>query len=542
VLFCLAVAFAHAGEAGEELRLRFDSQAQSGRMVVGDALIYSFETVHRFYDRRGYLPAWSDERGFTTMADRLLQVIGEAEAEGLRPTDYHLDAMRQIRADFEATRDAQRRIRLRTDFDLLATDAFMTLGAHYLAGRLDPVTVDPQWHATRRATDMSHRLSEALRTQTVYRSLKEMLPPQAEYAQLREELARFRAIAARATAWPRVPDGPSLELGSTGPRVVALKDRLGRFGYYEAPEDESEDAAATFGADLRDAVIAFQRRYSLADDGVVGPRTLAALNASLDDRINQIMANMERWRWLPESLGARHIRVNIAGFDVRVFDQGEQIWITRAIVGRTYRRTPVFTGSMTYMVLNPSWELPNSIAVRDKLPLIKRDISVLNDQKIAVLQGWGANERVIDPATVNWNELSSARFPYRLRQRPGPQNALGQVKFMFPNRFNVYLHDTPTRGLFARARRDFSSGCIRTENPLELAELLLKGQEGWSRERIDSILASGRETTVTLSRPVPVHILYWTAVVEDGRVHFHDDIYERDGRVVAALKARPPQP
>ena len=264
------------------------------------------------------------------------------------------------------------------------------------------------------------------------------------------------------------------------------------------------------------------------------------MNAPVEDRLRQIELNMERWRWLPQDLGRRHVIVNIAGFDVDVVDAGSVVMSMRAMVGRTYRRTPVFSGSMTYLVLAPFWHVPHSLAVRDQLPLIRRDRQHFSRLGIRVFQGWGADAAEIDPSSVDWSTVTARDFPYRLRQDPGPLNALGRVKFMFPNKFNVYLHDTPSRELFDRPQRDFSSGCIRVERPIELAEFLLAGTD-WSRERIEASIERRREQTIPLSEPVAVHILYWTAWVEtDGTLHFRRDIYERDERLANALRAEAP--
>lgn len=310
-----------------------------------------------------------------------------------------------------------------------------------------------------------------------------------------------------------------------------------------AATDEAIGATIAQDAELYDETLAesvrvFQRRASLDPDGVIGERTLRQLNVSTAERVAQLEANLERWRWLPDDLGRRHIRVNIADFSLEARADGVVERRHDVIVGRLYRRTPVFSASMSYVVVNPWWETPHSLAVRDKLPAFQRDPATVTHLGFQVVSREGA---VVDPATIDWTSLSASNFPYRIRQSPGPMNALGEVKLMFPNRHNVYLHDTPTRDLFAQTRRDFSSGCVRVRDPLALTAWALAETPGWTPERVTALAAGSTETPVTLARAVPVHILYWTAVMDDATgVRFVDDLYNRDGRLLAALSEAPP--
>jgi murein L,D-transpeptidase YcbB/YkuD len=270
--------------------------------------------------------------------------------------------------------------------------------------------------------------------------------------------------------------------------------------------------------------------------------TLAELNVAPARRVRQLELNLERWRWLPQDLGHRHILVNIAGFELDVVEDGQTVLDMRVVVGRPYRRTPVFSDTMRYLVLSPYWHVPRNIAVRDKLPLIKRDPAYLAKQELRLFAREGGTVREVDASAVDWTAVTPANFTYELRQEPGPLNALGRVKFMFPNKYNVYLHDTPARELFARASRDFSSGCIRLEKPLELAVQLLRHDPRWTRMRLDSMIAQRVERMVPLAEPVPVHLLFWTAwAAPDGSIHFRRDLYGRDARLERALVAPAPQ-
>jgi murein L,D-transpeptidase YcbB/YkuD len=275
----------------------------------------------------------------------------------------------------------------------------------------------------------------------------------------------------------------------------------------------------------------------------VGPNTLAALNETVEERLRQIEVNMERWRWLPRSLGDRFIRVNIADFKMELTEAGQRVIDMRVMVGKDYRRTPVFSDIMTYLVINPHWNIPRDLALEDKIPRIRDDPDYLAEHKIRVLSGWGSDAVELDPSTVDWVGITATNFSMRLRQDPGPTNALGRIKFMFPNRFNVYLHDTPSKDLFEHPVRAFSSGCIRLEEPIDLAEYLLRGYPEWTRPAIIAAIETGEEKTLRLLEPIPVHILYCTAWVGDGgEVHFRRDIYGRDKAVADALRSLPPTP
>ena len=287
----------------------------------------------------------------------------------------------------------------------------------------------------------------------------------------------------------------------------------------------------------------FQWRHGLTADGVLDAATRAELNVSAERRVEQLELNLERWRWLPQDLGRRHIIVNIAAFELEVVEDEAVVLAMRVVVGRPYQHTPVFSDTMRYLVLNPYWQVPHDIAVKEVLPRVQRDLSYLAQQKMQVFQGWGPEAEEIDPATVDWSAITPASFPFRLRQDPGPINALGRIKFMFPNKFNVYLHDTPARPLFDETRRDFSHGCIRIQKPIELALYLLRKDPHWNRETLLRALDEVVDRSVPLPEPIPIHLLYWTAWAdEDGTIQFRRDIYGRDAPLLEALRApRPPK-
>jgi L,D-transpeptidase YcbB len=541
----LAAAFAAAPARGtradviaDRLRARLETAAQEPTaLVVADRPLFAPAVVGRFYERRIYRPAWLDSgAGFDRIRD-LLDAIRAADRHGLEPSDYHLRTLqvflwRTAGAALGASADPE----LLVDLELVATDAFLVYGAHLLAGRVDPVRLTSDWRASPGDADLAQILEATLARGSVRDGLDRLPPAAPAYARLQGGLARYRDLAARG-GWRTLPAGPKLEAGTIAEPVRLLRQRLAATGDLEGAGDL---ASTTFDDAVDRAVRAFQARHGLEVDGVVGPSTLAALNVTASERAAQIALDLERWRWLPRDLGRRHLVVNVPAFELRVVEDEEVVMAMRAVVGKPYRSTPIFSATMTYLVVSPYWHVPPGIAARDILPAVKKDPAYLAERGIRVFQGWGAEQREIDPAIVNWKSLSASKFPYRFRQEPGDKNSLGRIKFMLPNFHNVYLHDTPMRELFLPARRDFSSGCIRLERPFDLADYVLRGDDKWTRDALIAAAAVDAETTIPLPEPIPVHILYWTSWVDDGEVEFREDVYGRNPALAAALAQPPP--
>ena len=503
---------------GENLRLRMEAQADP--LAVGVLRGPAGQLVQRFYSERAYQPAWSIENRPSHQVNELRELVAAAFAHGLEPSDYHWETLEKINGRPEAVST--------TDLELAATSAYLGLASHFLSGYVDPAQLDKDWQVERKSIDLVAHLEQALATGRIGASLAELLPQHTGYQQLVGQLAALRMQP----DWPVVPAGPALEPGSAGDRVVALRARLAAAGLLV----DNDLTDATFDSAVAEAVKTFQQRHGLEDDGVVGRKTLQEMNTDRNQRIQQVMVNLERWRWLPNDLGRRHLRVNIAAYQLEAWQDGSRQLDMKVIVGKDYRRTPVFSEQLRYLVLNPRWVVPRRIAVEDKLPLFRKDPTVISAMGFDIFQGWADNQAPVDPATIDWRSLDARSFPYRLVQRPGPKNALGRIKFMLPNRFNVYLHDTPDRHLFERNDRNFSSGCIRVHRPLELAEWVLGETPGWSRAEIDRALVTKKEKTVNLQATIPVHIQYMTAWVDAaGQLQLRRDAYGRDRAVAASL-------
>ena len=526
-------------QVAEHLRNRIEAAGVPPKLYVGEELIYASSMLPKFYERRTYRPAWSSSGRPVEHVEDLLKAVRNADLEGLTPGDYHLG---RIEATLNQIRQSMQKglvlsPGILVDLDLLLTDAFLILGSHLLSGRVNPETIDSEWHAVRRQADLAGVLEKALDSVGIERSLAILLPPQTAYAGMREALKFYRKIAAKG-GWSTVPEGPELVQGHSGERVAALARRLAATADLSPSEVGEEDL---FDEAVDKALRRFQKRHGLHVNGVVTPATLSALNVSVEERIRQIELNMERWRWLPQKLGENHVMLNIANYGLDVVETGVTVMTLRAVVGRPYRRTPVFSDSITYVVFNPYWFVTTNIATQDILPILQKDPGYLTRKKIRVFKGWGSAAIEIDPATIDWSKITARNFPYALRQDPGSENALGQIVFRFPNKYNVYMHDTPARDLFVHPQRSFSSGCIRLENPIELAIYLLRGDANWQRKQIEEAIKKGKEQTVRLPKPTPTHLLYWTAWVdEDGIVQFRKDIYERDEHLYEALKEPAP--
>ncbi len=497
-------------------------RVQGGDDEIEGVVLQGTQILAEFYARRDFRPVWQDP----VRVQELLGLLEAAAGHGLDPADYFIGQLRDLigRPGTEPQAVAER--------ELLLTEALIRYGYQRRFGKVDPASQEPAWNFARSfaaGIDAAAALANALNAPSLAAHVESVLAEGALYRALRIALARYRAAVA-AGGWPEVPAGPTLRPGDRDGRVAALRERLRRQPGFDAAMPEPEPAEL-FDTGLEQVVRSFQERHGLAADGVVGVRTLAALNVPASVRVDQIRLSLERLRWLAGGIPRTYVVVNVAGFRVGFVRDQQTVWSSRVVVGRAARQTPVFRGEMTYLELNPTWTVPPTILREDILPKVKKDPGYLRRERISVLD---RNGREVDPASVNWAAYGRM-VPYTLRQEPGPANALGRIKLMFPNPHSVYLHDTPSRELFTRPERTFSSGCIRVEDPLALAELVLDSPL-WTRASLEAAIATGETQRITLPTPVPVLVVYLTAVADaDGVTRFFRDVYGRDPRLLKAL-------
>ena len=526
-IFLSLAVFSHADDTAdrEALRLEIEALMTTGRLSAGEIEIASANLLFEIYERRDFAPTWNDE----DQIEELIAAIRATDDDGLNPQDYHLTEIERV---FAALQEG--RLSSPAEWaahDLMLTDALARLGYHQLFGKVNPYTLDPHWNFRRELndTDPATAIQAAIDSPSLADFLETVFPRAWVYQQYKIGLARYREIAADG-GWGEIPGGPVIRPDSTDPRLPLLAQRLAITG--DVTLDQQPDQMTVYDEPFQEAVKRFQERHGLIVDAIIGPSTVRALNVSAEERVRQLELNLERARWVMDDMEDDFVLVNIAGFRAYVVRDREIVWETKVQVGRTYHQSPVFRDEIKYVVINPTWTVPYSIATRDMLPAIKQDPNYLTSRNFDVKDRQG---RIVDPDSIDWSQLSRRNFPYTFVQRPGPTNALGRIKFMFPNVHAVYLHDTPSRHLFSRAERAFSYGCIRVEDPFAFGEELL-GSKGWTQERIEEVVDGGEMTTVYLPEPLPVLLLYWTAHVDpDGVVYFYDDVYGRDPAIARAL-------
>jgi len=464
----------------------------------------------------------------SSRANALISRLKNAEADGLDPNDYPSKQLATISATGPSADKRGLAI-----IELYFSSAFLEYASDLKVGRFLPSKVDPNFFIESRTIDQQAALKDLAQTDSIDRFFDAWQPPGQRYAALRTVLAKYRALAAKG-GWNTVPLGESIKPGMSDPRIPAIRARLSLTDVASGEVGTAE--GQLYGNALVEVVKRFQARQGLEGDGVIGSTTIVAMNVPVQERIKSIILAMERLRWMPENLGQQYLIVNIAGFELRRVNAGKVEERIAVVVGKPYHRTPVFSDRIRFLEFNPYWNVPPDIAVNEELPVLRRNPAGLSAQGFEVVRG----NQVSDPSSVDWSSVGPGHFPYQLRQRPGPNNALGRVKFMFPNPHNVYLHDSPARNLFERNVRAFSHGCIRLSRPLDLAEQVLRvgGVQGWTKERINDVVASTKNTVVNLREPLPVHITYLTAWADDGVANFRQDIYGHDAKLLAALEGK----
>jgi L,D-transpeptidase YcbB len=475
---------------------------------------HQWEHAQKAYKLNSRGPLWLQEDGIGKRVKSLTNVLTSAHADGLRLDEYPIAELVKATNYVNGTKKPEAQ-QLATA-DVLYTVAFVALAEDLLAGQVDPRSVSQAWNIDPQEEGIDSAIVRVIRSEKLEEPLASLRPADKQYAFLRDQLAKYRELAA-AGGWQPIPAGKPLKRGDrdSRARIAALEARLRAEGLLESSGSDSAGARAVYDQRHAAAVAQFQAMHAIGVDSMLGAETLEALNKPASFRLGQIAANLERLRWMPRSTGSRYIMVNVPAFRLEGYENGEKAIEMKVIVGAEYeeRATPVFSDTMAYVVFRPYWNVTDDIANNEIWPLIRSNPGYMQANNYETFQEGGQT---------------------RIRQRPGPENSLGLVKFIFPNSFNIYLHDTPAKTLFDKDVRAFSHGCIRVEKPEELAQWVL----GWSADRVHQAMQSGsNDNRVNLPKRLPVYIGYFTTYERDGRLYFGNDLYDRDDKLVSAMQA-----
>lgn len=456
---------------------------------------------------------------------QFLQRLQNATLDGLDPAAYPVEQLREIAAEAQSG-GAQEGARA----ELYFSSFFIAYAADLKIGRIAPQKIDPNLFRNRKTIDAFRVLTEMTRQPDAGRAASLFEPRNNHYQVLKRMLRAYTRVINDGLAWPVIGQGDSLKPGGSDARVPKIRELLSFTGDYDGPDSTS----AKYDAALFAAVKKFQVRHGLEARGLLGKQTVTAMNVKPEERQRQIILNMERWRWMPDQLGDEHFLVNIAGFELEWVQGKTERERMNVVVGAIATQTPEFSDELEYVELNPTWTVPYSIATREMLSKLKIDPYHYADEFELF-----ANGKLASWGSVNWAAYGAGKFPFTFRQKPGPKNALGKVKFMLPNAHNIYLHDTPAKDKFANSTRAFSHGCIRLSRPADLAYALLGDKLGMSETLVNSIWSTNQTTKVVLPKKIPIHIVYATAFATENGIEFRSDVYGRDRKLHAALFGRP---
>lgn len=499
--------------------------AIASTLATGERLPLPIERVRNaldaFYIKNKAQPYWVG----TNHMQQFLQRVQNATLDGLDPSAYPIDSLRQLAADAQSGGVAEG-----VKAELYYSAFFIAYATDLKIGRVTPQKVDPNLFRNRKTIDALRVLSDMQKQPDAGKALSLFEPRSNHYQTLKRMLRAYTRVINEGLDWPVIGQGDSLKPGGSDPRVPKIRELLTFTGDYEGPDTNS----AKYDAQLFEAVKKFQLRHGLEAKGLLGKQTVTAMNIKPAERQRQIILNMERWRWMPDSLGDEHFLVNIAGFELEWVQGNVERERMGVVVGAVATQTPEFSHELEYVELNPTWTVPYSIATKEMLPKLRND-PYAYAQEFEVF----VNGKLSDWGSINFASYGSGNFPFTFRQKPGPKNALGKVKFMLPNPYNIYLHDTPAKDKFANSTRAFSHGCIRLSRPIDLAYELLGEKAGMSRSLIDSVWATQQTKRVALPKKIPIHIVYATAFASQRGIEFRPDVYGRDRKLEAALFGRP---
>ncbi|WP_162053095.1 L,D-transpeptidase family protein [Pontibacter pamirensis] len=503
------------------------------------------EFMFLFYGDRDYELAWFRDNELVPEAEKFLAVIEGSSKEGLEPAKYRIvDVEKLIEQYRQVEPQDSARLTLQQEIDVALTASYFNYASDFYRGRIIPHQEgNMKWDVKKNKIKLHKALQTILRERESTYPYYEFEALHAGYTRLRDKLQEYRTLEEEG-GWTRIELGNKkmLKEGDTAAAVLLLRKRLNP----DMKIAKNDSSLYVYDANLAKQVKQFQMLHGLTEDGVVGGNTLSTMNVPVEERIRQITINMERWRWIPKrlvpkSLEQKYIWVNIPEYKMYIYEDPDndpeaeraykKVMDMRVIVGKTMHSTPIFSDKIEYVVMAPYWNVPNTIMEAEIKPKLVNNPNWLSTQNMEVVTK-EKNPKNISPHSINWASVTKENFSYMVRQKPGPKNSLGMIKFLFPNEYNVYLHDTPADALFSQTSRDFSHGCVRVEQPVELAKYLLQDQPEWTESRIRSTMTSGEEEWVTLPTNVQVYIVYFTSWVdEQGQIHFREDLYGHDKKL-----------
>lgn len=477
------------------------------------------DSLAKFYQLRQYRPIWNDGQHYSDKARQLLNVIYQAGNYGLNPFDYDAKILRSF---LQANAIDQT---LLTKSDIVFTHAFVKLASHIRNGRLSN-----HQNLQEDQYQLLSKLNSAIEQDNIVDAIKKLQPGHSTYKNLVEALNQYKKI--QLDSHNITLSKRSYELGDHSDEIPRIRKRLHALGDLT---DEDLDSHV-YNEKLMKSVSHFQQRHGLAPDGVLGKQTLRELNAPIWRRIQQLELNLARAQSLPNISIGKHLVINIPAYKLYLYDNQQLTYQSNVVVGKKKHETPVISSELTKIILSPYWHVPKSITRNEIIPKLLIDPDYLSKNNMRLISTHSVNRHYVDPSTIDWTSIDIDNLNFRVRQEPGNQNSLGKIKFYFPNNYSVYLHDTPSRGLFVKPQRAFSHGCIRLEDPFGLAEKLLAAETGWSKYDLLDLSRQTKSKPLRLEAPVPIHLTYMTAWADDqGVVNFRPDIYNRDTQMLASL-------
>ncbi|MGK7395984.1 MAG: L,D-transpeptidase family protein [Candidatus Cyclobacteriaceae bacterium M3_2C_046] len=492
---------------------------------------YRYQELKEFYKQNQYLLGWNSLSETNDYGYMLMEALKTSSYEGLEPNDYDLPDIMNLQQEVFSQGEIVN-LKDLLQLDILMSSAYINYAEDLSVGRMKPDKIDTAWFVNPNLPDLSEHLYQALNSNNLKENLMELNPDHPDYLLLKKYLKQYRRIAEKG-GWPRVYLTETLEQGDSSQAIADIKQRL----MFTNDLDSSAQPDPIFTAELNSAIRRFQSRMGQKIDGKIGSNTVEALNIPVEERIRKIELNLERLRWF-DDFSDRYILVNVPEFSLKVFEQDQVKMQMKVVVGREYDSTPIFSEKMEYLVFSPHWTVPYSIASEEMLPRIRKNPGYLPEHNYLIYNGWGENAPEVDPYEVDWSDIDKDNFPFKVVQQSGSFNALGAVKFMFPNNLSIYIHDTPSEYLFDRIDRDYSHGCIRIDKPVELARYLLQDKPEWDLQKIHEFMNKSEPVEVYLSEPIPVHIMYKTVYVDEkGLLHFEEDIYGHDTAHLKAILA-----